>query len=123
MYTRSSLGTEEGKIVKVRGIIPKIVVVIVPLLLLESFDALSFPHATRFLITLANFTRTVSTVFGDILVLVLMGLVRMESFVRGELARSVPVSDSILTNTTKPPYPFRSYYQKGNAYVWSRQKT
>ena len=47
----------------------------------------------------------------------------MERFVRGELVRSVPVFDSILTNTTKPAYPFRSYNQKGNAYVWSRQKT
>jgi hypothetical protein len=50
----------------------------------------------------------VSTVFGDILSL-LMVLVGMYSVGRGELARSVPVSGSILTNTTKPPSPFRSY--------------
>ncbi len=43
--------------------------------------------------------------------------------VHGELARSVPVSGSILTNTTKPPSPFRSEYQKGNTYVWSSQQT
>jgi hypothetical protein len=84
------------------------------------FHSPTLPYS---LITLANFTRTASSVFGDILVLVLMGLVRMKRFLRGELARSVPVSDSILTHTTKPPSPFRSVYQKGNAYVWSRQKT